>query len=226
MSRPLTPRNRGSLIRINSAPAPSASVDSAQEHPMVDPIAAWRADHANFARLLNLLERQVIAFHLGEPFDYALLLAILYYLRDYPDRVHHPREDVAFARLIERDPALQLPIARRLQEHRVIAAAGEELLKLLQGAVDGALIDRSAIEAAAATYLVYYRHHLAAEEQELIPRAAQLLTASDWAAVAAAPAADPLFGRDSEARYDELRRLIAADAQQAEKNRNVSVESR
>ena len=193
---------------------------------MANPIAAWRTDHANFARLLNFVERQLLAFHLGEPLDYPLLLAILYYLRDYPDRVHHPREDVAFARLVERDPTLQLPVARRLQEHRVIGAAGEELLKLLQGAVDGALIERSAIEAAAATYLVYYRHHLAAEEQELIPRASQLLTPSDWAAVASAPVADPLFGRDYEARYGELRRLIAADAQQAEKNRNVSVESR
>jgi len=193
---------------------------------MANPITAWRTDHANFARLLNFVERQLLAFHLGELLDYPLLLAILYYLRDYPDRVHHPREDVAFARLVERDPTLQLPVARRLQEHRVIGAAGEELLKLLQGAVDGALIERSAIEAAAATYLVYYRHHLAAEEQELIPRAAQLLTPSDWAAVAAAPVADPLFGQDYEARYSELRRLIAADAQQAEKNRNVSVESR
>ena len=164
------------------------------------------------------------AFHLGEPVDYALLLATLYYLRDYPDRVHHPREDAAFARLVERDRALQLPIARRLQEHRVIAAAGEELLKLLQGAVDDALIDRSAIEAAAATYLVYYRHHLAAEEQELIPRAAELFTPSDWAVVATAPVADPLFGQDYEARYRELRRLIAAEAQKAETT--VSLESR
>ena len=193
---------------------------------MANPIAAWRADHANFARLLNFVERQLMAFHLGEPVDYALLLATLYYLRDYPDRVHHPREDVAFARLVERDPGLQLPIARRLQEHRVIAAAGAELLKLLQGAVDDALIDRSAIEAAAATYLVYYRHHLAAEEQELIPRAAELFTPSDWATVAAAPVADPLFGQDYEARYRELRHLIAAEAQEAEKNRNASVESR
>jgi len=193
---------------------------------MANPIAAWRADHANFARLLNFVDRQLMAFHLGESVDYALLLATLYYLRDYPDRVHHPREDVAFARLVERDPGLQLPIARRLQEHRVIAAAGAELLKLLQGAVDDALIDRSAIEAAAATYLVYYRHHLAAEEQELIPRAAALFTPSDWATVAAAPVADPLFGQDYEARYRELRRLIAAEAQEAEKNRNASVESR
>ena len=123
---------------------------------MAEPIAAWHADHVNFARLLNLLERQLIAFHAGEEPDYPVMLASVYYLRHYPDRVHHPREDVAFARLVARDPALQLPIARRLQEHRVIAAAGEELLKLLQGVVEGVLVERSAIETAAATYLEYY----------------------------------------------------------------------
>jgi len=106
---------------------------------MAEPIAAWHADHVNFARLLNLLERQLIAFHAGEEPDYPVMPASVYYLRHYPDRVHHPREDVAFARLVARDPALQLPIARRLREHRVIPAAGEELLKLLQGVVEGVL---------------------------------------------------------------------------------------
>ncbi len=180
---------------------------------MADPIAAWHADHVNFARLLDLLEEQLAAFHAGEQPDYALMLDIVSYLRHYPDRFHHPREDVAFARLVERDPAMQLPLARRLQEHRVIAAAGEELLEVLQAVVEGTLIGRAAVEAAAATYLVYYRHHLAAEEREVIPRATQLLTPSDWAAVAAAPAGpEPLFGADFDARYGELRRQIGLDA--------------
>ena len=182
---------------------------------MAEPIAAWHADHVNFARLLNLLERQLIAFHAGAEPDYALMLDIVHYLRHYPDRFHHPREDVAFARLVEREVAMKLPIARRLQEHRVIAEAGEEFLRLLQGVVDGALIARSAVETAAATYLVYYRDHLAAEELEVIPRAAQLFTSSDWAAVAAAAPGgfDPLFGEAFEARYRELRRQIALEAE-------------
>ena len=185
---------------------------------MAEPITAWHADHVNFARLLDLLERELAAFHAGEQPDYAVMLDIVHYLRHYPDRFHHPREDVAFARLVERDPALELQLARRLQEHRVIAAAGERLLEVLEGAAEGALIERSAVEAAAATYLVYYRHHLAAEEQEVIPRAAQLLTPGDWAAVAAAAPGgfDPLFGEASEARYRELRRQIALEAQDAD----------
>ena len=42
------------------------------------------------------------------------------------------------------------------------------------------------IEAAAATYLVYYRNHMAAEERNVMSRAAAVLTPEDWKAVAAA----------------------------------------
>jgi len=181
---------------------------------MVEPAALWHADHVNFARLLDVLEQQVAIFGMGAQPNYALMLDIVYYMLHYPDRYHHPREDVAFARLVDRDPTMQLPIARRLQEHRVIAAAGEELLEQLRRVTEDALVERSSLEIAAATYLVYYRHHLAAEERDVIPRAVQLLTPADWAAVAAAvPAApDPLFGNDFEARYRELRREIALEA--------------
>ena len=47
-----------------------------------------------------------------------------------------------------------------------------------------------------------------------MPRAAELLTEEDWAAVAATvpPGPDPLFGDDVEARFRELRRQIAIEA--------------
>ncbi|WP_196251611.1 hypothetical protein [Cupriavidus necator] len=43
------------------------------------------------------------------------------------DRVHHPREDVAYARLVERDSGMQVVVNRLLQERRVIAIVGEAL---------------------------------------------------------------------------------------------------
>ena len=32
---------------------------------MAEPTTGWHADHVNFARLLNLLEWQLITFHAG-----------------------------------------------------------------------------------------------------------------------------------------------------------------
>jgi branched-chain amino acid transport system ATP-binding protein len=67
---------------------------------------------------------------------------------------------------------------------------------------------------AAATYLVYYGNHIAKEEELVLPRAADVLTAADWKAVRSAvkPAPDPLFGERPEARFKALRRRIAAAA--------------
>lgn len=181
---------------------------------MAQPIDQWHAEHVNFAQLLALLERELTRFHEGERPDYGLMLDIVDYLRYYPDRFHHAREDVAFERLAGRDPNLRVRINRLLQEHRVIARAGEELLRLLNDVADEALVAREEVEAAAATYLIYYRHHLATEERDIMPRAAQLLDAADWSAVAAAvpPGPDPLFGDAADTRYAELRRLIDLEA--------------
>jgi hemerythrin-like domain-containing protein len=164
---------------------------------MIDPIAAWHADHVRFARLLDALEAEVARFHGAETPDYERMRDIVLWLRDYADGVHHPREDAAFERLVRRDPSLALPVARLQQEHRVIAHAGAALLAQLDNAASDGYAPRADLEAAAATFLVYYRNHLATEESKVVPRARELLGAEDWAAVIAVVA--PESGRAADA---------------------------
>ncbi len=182
---------------------------------MTDPVAIWHAEHMRFTQLLDFLEQQMAEFHAGGHPSYDLMRDVVYYLHHFADRFHHPREDMAFARMLEHDPGLEMPINRLLQEHRVIALAGDALLKYLDEILDDTFIERAVVEAAASTYLVYYRHHLATEENEILPRAAQLLMPGDWAAVADAvpAAADPLFGDDIAARYRDLRKQILSERQ-------------
>jgi hemerythrin-like domain-containing protein len=84
------------------------------------------------------------------------------------------------------------------------------LLKYVDDILEDRVIQRATVEAAAATYLVYYRHHLAVEESEVLPRASRTLKPDDWAAVAAAVPVgpDPLFGDDVGERYRELRKRM------------------
>jgi hemerythrin-like domain-containing protein len=146
-------------------------------------VHAWHEEHRRFGELLDRLQAELDLFAIGERPDYPLMLEILTYLREFCDRVHHRREDAAFARLVRRLPALQLPLARLQQEHRVIAQAGQALHGMLGAILDGALVPRDAVEAAAATYLVYYRNHIAHEEREILGHAQEALTAEDWEAV-------------------------------------------
>jgi hemerythrin-like domain-containing protein len=181
---------------------------------MTDPIAAWHTEHVYFNQLLTLLQKEVDVFHRAAQPNYELILDIVTYLREYSDRFHHPREDVAFERLARKCPDLKLVLTRLGQEHRVIAHAGEVLRKLVQGIIGGAVIPRAEVEVAAATYLVYYGNHIAKEEEDVLTRAAKELTPEDWQAVRTAvqPGRDPLFGGGDLERFRELRRQIALEA--------------
>lgn len=180
----------------------------------MDPVKAWQEEHAYFRRLLALLQKEVDVFHGGDRPNYELMLDIVSYLREYSDRVHHPREDVAFARLARKAPELALALERLRQEHRVIANAGEALKELLAEILEDAMVSRADVEMAAATYLVYYDAHITREEDDVIARAGRVLTAEDWAAVkdAVSPTKDPVFGDAPEERYRKLRRQIALEA--------------
>lgn len=166
---------------------------------MRDPIARWHDEHMQFARLLGYLDAQMSSFHEGGTPDYDLIADIIFYLKEYADQQHHQREDVAFRILAQRDPTLVPLIQRLLQEHRVIDTAGVAFHDHMINILNGSVVRREVVEAAAATYLVYYRSHIQTEESEILPAAARLMTEADWKAVAHAvrSQADPLFGSEA-----------------------------
>jgi hemerythrin-like domain-containing protein len=205
------------LIPVNvpiGGPVSTGGKGDDGEDVMGDPIEAWRKEHEYFARLLRLLQNQVDVFHAGGEPKYALMQDIVSYLRDYADRFHHPREDVAFERLAPRCPDLEPIVARLQQEHRIIACAGAMVLEQIEAVLGGEVLPREQLEAAAATYLVYYQNHIRTEDTTILARAGEHLTAEDWEAVRAAVsvAPDPLFGANPLERFRELRRQIAQEA--------------
>jgi hemerythrin-like domain-containing protein len=180
---------------------------------MFDPIKAWHEEHMYFRRLLRLLQQEMDVFASGDEPNYQLVLDIIQYLRDWGDKYHHPREDEAFRRIAKLRPERQMAIARLLQEHRVVARAGEELEKMLLEVEAGAIVPRAQVEVAAATYLVYYGNHISKEEEDVLPLAAKLLGDADWAAVRnSVPPRDAEADGEMLERFRELRHRIEMEA--------------
>ena len=177
---------------------------------MIDMVDAWHREHARFGRMLGLFEAQLAEFHDEGTPDYEVMRDVVRYLRDYADRYHHPREDLAFAALLRREPQLLPVINRLLQEHRVISHTSSSLLGLLDQMLSDAMIPRATVEATAAMYLAYYRNHLNTEERDILPRAAAALTADDWREVdTALPAGpDPFLDVQIRERYRSLSSLL------------------
>ncbi len=178
---------------------------------MKDQIAIWEKEHANFFRLLDLLDAEIRVFHDGGRPDYDLMLGVVDYLIHYPDRHHHPKEDAAIDRLLRKAPEATPLAAELMQEHQVIAQSGAALLAQIQGVMNGVLMPRAAVEATAATYAAYYRQHMRHEQTHLFARLRHFLNWVDWSAIEQALPSeeDPLFAAQPEERYEALHRRIA-----------------
>ena len=153
---------------------------------MSDPIALWHTEHANFAILLDLLEVELDRFHKGEAPDYELMLDIMFYMTHYPDALHHPREDLAFARIAGRHAAARSIVEKLANEHSVLKHEGNALVIGLDDIVNGSITSREHVEAPGRAYITAFRRHMRLEEAEILPLAAKLLDRSDWEAIEAA----------------------------------------
>jgi hemerythrin-like domain-containing protein len=180
------------------------------EATMSNQTRKWKAEHVDFVRLLGILNSQIRLFHDEAEPNYELMLDIVYYLTRFPDRFHHPKEDIAFGKLAQRDPSSQTRVRELLGEHMVIASAGRRLVEQLNSILAGAILERETVEVNAATYVAYYRQHMAHEEADLFPRVDSFLSDADWKIVrdAIPLEADPLFGRKVGQRYQQLHRQI------------------
>jgi hemerythrin-like domain-containing protein len=181
---------------------------------MLDAIAHWNRDHANFTVLLDLLDRQIDLFHRGESPDYELMSDVMFYMIHYTDLVHHPREDLAFARINQLEPGLEKVITELGAQHATLKEAGDALVRALNDIINGSIISRSDFEIPAREYVELFRNHMQREEETVLPLVTTLLGPRDWSAIDAAirHIEDPLFGDKVEERYAALREQISREA--------------
>jgi hemerythrin-like domain-containing protein len=145
----------------------------------------------------------------AEP-DLALLRAMLSYVREYPERLHHPAEDrTLFARLRQRTREADALIAELEAEHAQgegrLEALAEALRRLEAGAPDGA----AAFARQVREYADFHWSHMRKEEEQVFPVAERALVEEDWQAIRQAFEAhgDPRFGEEDAA--DGFRRLFS-----------------
>ena len=167
-----------------------------------------REEHSALAAVLRSLMMMIDRGPQDEPerfFD--VLRAMLFYIDEFPERLHHPKEsDLLFPKLERAAPELG-PVIRQLEiDHKNGEGKVRELQHLL---LAWELIGNSRREAfthAASEYLRFYLDHMRTEETQLLPVAQQLLSADDWAQLDAAflDSRDPLAGGARDPSYEKL----------------------
>ena len=113
--------------------------------------------------------------------EFGVFHAMIYYIDAFPERQHHPKEEVfLFARLAERAPEARALIDRLRAEH----VAGARMIRELEATLLAFEVNgRPALPAfaeAAEAYARFHWDHMRTEEKELLPLAERHLTAADW----------------------------------------------
>jgi hemerythrin-like domain-containing protein len=177
---------------------------------MTEVIAALRKEHSNITQLLDILERQVAIFDRGSSPDYGIVEAVIDYFQSYPDLYHHPKEDLVYQKLQQRDPAAAERVGDLRREHEELAARTREFATGVQAVLDEAQVSRVSFKEWAHRFIQMQRDHMTREERFFLPAARAALTPEDWEDIKARAAdqEDPLFGEEVGGRYEALRRDI------------------
>ena len=173
-------------------------------------------EHQALAAMLRSMSLLVAHAHReGQALDFSVLRAMLFYVDEFPERLHHPKEsELLFPRVLARCPALADTLARLEADH----GRGEAAIRAVEHAllayeVLGASRQQAFVDALEG-YVNGYLAHMAIEESEVLPAARDHLTEADWAALDAAFAAnrDPLTGHAADDMFRPLFRKIVMTA--------------
>ena len=189
------------------------------EHTIASLMSELRTDHRNMVMLLGLLEAEADRFSGGGEPDYDLLESIMAYVADYPDAVHHPREDQLYRHLKTLHPDLDDSLERVDTDHKELEHEGARLRDAIEDLAAGHSSDRNVLIQGLRKYSQHLRKHMYWEEQELFTLADQV--GEESIVETKEPAGkshDPLFGRQAEKRFrrllNRIQRRMVWDSQQ------------
>ncbi len=182
--------------------------ESSQETPMM---AALRAEHRHMASVMELMSQQLDAVAKGDLVDTHMLYESMDYMLSWPDRYHHPREDLIYGRVAEIDATAADNVDSLQREHDDMAKRGREVLATIERWRDGRVSGTEVVKAGR-EYIERSYNHMNNEEALVFPQIESILTVQDWRELAEddtlQPAPDPVFGPRVHREFRNLARKI------------------
>ena len=177
---------------------------------MTRPIEVLQQDHRNMARILDIIDAEMAKLEAGGSADLELVGHIIDYCLQYPDRYHHPLEDMVLRKLQQRSPEAATKVGDLEASHRDLANLTEQMGTALEDIASGAEISRQAVAQLTEKFVSTYKKHIEMEDIGFFPSAIANLTDQDWQMIEKemTPSDDPLFAQREIASLVDLRREI------------------
>ena len=187
---------------------PAAAGNKAPEQPMMKTL---RAEHRHIASVMQLLSEQLLAIEAGDPIDPHVVFEVMEYMATWPDRYHHPREDLIYSRVAEVNAKAADDVDTLQRDHDYSAQQGRKLLKDIEawreGSLSGAMIVKRGRE-----YIGHTYEHMNVEEKVVFPHIESVLTLDDWRELAEddelRAVSLPIFGPRVQREFRSLARRL------------------
>lgn len=205
----LSPSLTVKVMRTANLPLYITRVLSADPHAHASHACALiKGEHRSLAAVVHAMGRTIDALHTGAgQGQCASFDELLHYVHNYPEKLHHPKEEKSLHRLLRlrsdrADALLKLLEAQHAQEYGHAAqlqAAWDACRPPAQDSTQQLARLRSAISA----FEVHVWEHMRLEEQQLMPLALDVLTEDDWREIGEVFEGnlDPGFGEWSDVEF-------------------------
>ena len=174
-----TVRKRPAAKKRTAAASKAPAVAASKKPPEQPLMKALRAEHRHMGTVMQLFADQLKAIEGGALVDTHVVYEIMHYMATWPDRFHHPREDLIYARVAEVDPNAEDDVDTLQRDHDHTGKRGRELLQDIErwrlGEVSGLVVVSSGRD-----YIEHIYEHMNLEEKVVFPRIEQTLTLQDW----------------------------------------------
>lgn len=137
-------------------------------------------DHARFRRFLVAFRDEVARLARRDDPDLRLLELLATYFAQFPDELHHKKEDIIYERLEEKARNLRRPLENLHQQHDAISERAHRFAATMKALLSDQELPVSEIVAAGDDYIRLLSSHMEGEEEALFRPARALFTSSDW----------------------------------------------
>jgi hemerythrin-like domain-containing protein len=180
--------------------------------PVDSAVEIIRQEHRSLGYVVHTLQRLLhdVAVNKVDA-DFKLIAMMLYYIDEFPDRCHHPKEEaLLFARVRARTGEANVVLDALQAQHATFAAMMSALAQAFvrwQGGAGNAL---QPFAQTVGAYAELLWDHMEQEENCILALARKHLTADDWRAIDDTFRAndDPLFGPRVRGEFARLKHRI------------------
>lgn len=143
-------------------------------------IAVIRDEHKYSRILMSVLNEQLNEYSIGKKADYTVMLELVNYMEEYPQKFNHPVKQKLISQLIKKEPD-NIDFITLLAEKNHAQSLAKEVITALKALIkEETIIKEEKLKIFSKDYIELIESHIAMEEDQLIPKALSIFTQGEF----------------------------------------------